>query len=347
MRNEAARTIRLADYRPPSHWVEDVHLTVRLDPKATRVISRIRFRPNPDAPGPLTLHGENLRLIRAAIDGAPVTPEPTADGITCPAPDAPFTWEAEVEIAPADNTALEGLYMSKGMYCTQCEPEGFRKITYYPDRPDVMAPFTVRIEGEAPVMLSNGNPTAVADTATFAGGCFWCVEAVFEQLEGVESVVSGYAGGSEANADYQSVSAGQTEHAEAVRIEYDPSTISYGQLLRIFFATHDPTQLNRQGPDVGRQYRSAVFYESEEQRKVTQAYIDQLAEAEVFNDEIVTTLEPLEGFYPAEQYHQDFVDRNPTHPYVRMWAVPKLEKLQKLYSEKLDDQGQASEEAKQ
>ena len=147
--NAAPQTIHLADYQPFGWIVEEVHLTFRLDPRATRVLSRIRFVPNPQAKrGPFFLHGENLRLISARIDGQPVSPEVTPQGLTCAVPDGAFTWEAEVEIAPEANTALEGLYMSKGMYCTQCEAEGFRKITFYPDRPDVMAPFRVRIEGE-------------------------------------------------------------------------------------------------------------------------------------------------------------------------------------------------------
>lgn len=148
-------TIYLADYTPFPFTVEDVHLTFRLDPKATRVRARIRFVPKEGA-DLLHLHGQDLRLIDASIDGKKVSPQITEDGLTVPVPDTPFTWEAEVEIAPEDNTALEGLYMSRGLYCTQCEAEGFRRITYYPDRPDVMAPFTVRIEGDAPVMLSNG-----------------------------------------------------------------------------------------------------------------------------------------------------------------------------------------------
>ena len=160
MKDAAPQTVRLADYRPFTHLVEAVHLTFRLAPMATRVISRITFAPNPAAEAaPFFLHGEQLKLIGAKIDGVPVTPTLTEAGLVCPVPAGRFTWEAEVEIAPEANTALEGLYMSKGMYCTQCEAEGFRKITYYPDRPDVMAPFTVRIEGDLPVMLSNGNPT--------------------------------------------------------------------------------------------------------------------------------------------------------------------------------------------
>ncbi|MEL6167917.1 MAG: aminopeptidase N [Pseudomonadota bacterium] len=159
MKDAAPRPVYLAEYRPPAYFVDHVDLTFRLDPRATRVVSRIAFRPNEAAPGPFRLDGENLRLIHAAIDGVVTTPELSAEGLTCAVPDGPFIWEAEVEIAPEGNTALEGLYMSKGMYCSQCEAEGFRKITYYPDRPDVMAPFRVRIEGDLPVLLSNGNQT--------------------------------------------------------------------------------------------------------------------------------------------------------------------------------------------
>jgi len=161
MKDASPQKIYLKDYTPPAYLVDDVHLTFRLAPRATRVISRIRFRPNPAAASrDFFLHGEHLELINAAIDGEEITPTRVDGGLTADVPDAPFTWEAEVEIDPAGNTALEGLYMSNGMYCTQCEAEGFRRITYYPDRPDVMAPFTVRIEGPGPVLLSNGNPTA-------------------------------------------------------------------------------------------------------------------------------------------------------------------------------------------
>ncbi|WP_084863124.1 aminopeptidase N [Salibaculum halophilum] len=163
MKDAAPQAIRLHDYRPFGYHVDEVHLTFRLDPHATRVISRMRFRPNRDVPGPFWLDGEGLDLKWARIDGAAVRPEVTDTGLSCAVPDAPFTWEAEVEIAPAANTALEGLYLSNAMFCTQCEAEGFRRITYYPDRPDVMAPFTVRIEGSpeaTPVLLSNGNPQA-------------------------------------------------------------------------------------------------------------------------------------------------------------------------------------------
>ncbi|MEM9496530.1 MAG: aminopeptidase N [Pseudomonadota bacterium] len=161
MKDAAPQTIHLADYRPPAYLVEEVHLTFRLHPSRTRVLSRIAFRPNPaSADRAFFLHGRNLQLIEARIDGAVVALVPDEDGVRCAVPDAPFVWEAEVQIDPAANTALEGLYMSNGMYCTQCEAEGFRKITFYPDRPDVMAPFTVRVEGDLPVLLSNGNPGA-------------------------------------------------------------------------------------------------------------------------------------------------------------------------------------------
>lgn len=164
MKDASPQTIYLADYTPPAFLVEKVHLTFRLSPEKTRVLSKIEFRPNPASSSrTFFLHGENLRLIGAKIDGAAITPQVTAEGLTADVPDAPFTFEAEVEIDPAGNTALEGLYMSNGMYCTQCEAEGFRKITYYPDRPDVMSVFTVRIEGDMPVMLSNGNPVAEGD----------------------------------------------------------------------------------------------------------------------------------------------------------------------------------------
>ncbi len=170
MRDPAPTAVHLSDYRPPAWLVDAVHLTFRLDPGATRVLSRIAFRPNPAVPrGDLRLDGEQIRLISAAIDDTPLGDAalaPDETGLTLPAdqlPDGPFTWTAEVEIDPAGNTALEGLYMSRGMYCTQCEAQGFRRITYYPDRPDVMAPFTVRIEAALPVLLSNGNPVDSGD----------------------------------------------------------------------------------------------------------------------------------------------------------------------------------------
>ena len=175
-------------------------------------------------------------------------------------------------------------------------------------------------------------------TAVFAGGCFWCTEVVFEQLKGVNNVVSGYAGGTKESAHYKLVSAGGTQHAEVVQIRYDPTKISYGQLLKIFFSVaHDPTQLNRQGPDYGAQYRSAIFYVTEDQRRVAEAYIQQLTAAKSFDQPIVTKVSPLAAFYPAEEYHQDFVKRNPMHPYVVVNANPKVKKLKELYPTQLRD----------
>jgi peptide-methionine (S)-S-oxide reductase len=173
-------------------------------------------------------------------------------------------------------------------------------------------------------------------TAVLAGGCFWCTEAVFQRLEGVQEVTSGYAGGDPGTADYRSVCTGQTGHAEVIQVRYDPQRITFGQLLRVFFSVaHDPTQLNRQGNDRGTQYRSAIFYADEAQQRVAQAYIRQLAEARVFRDPIVTTLEPLREFYPAEGYHQNYAVNNPAQPYVAYTALPKVEKLERYFSERV------------
>jgi peptide-methionine (S)-S-oxide reductase len=181
------------------------------------------------------------------------------------------------------------------------------------------------------------DPTTTAketgpQTTVFAGGCFWCTEVVFEQLNGVTSVVSGYAGGSKETANYKLVSAGGTQHAEVIQIKYDPAKITYGQLLKVFFSVaHDPTQLNRQGPDYGAQYRSAIFYMNDEQRRVAEAYVEQLTAAKSFDKPIVTKIGPLPAFYPAEEYHQDFVKRNPVHPYVVVNANPKVKKLKEAF----------------
>ncbi|MBI3119669.1 MAG: peptide-methionine (S)-S-oxide reductase MsrA [Candidatus Hydrogenedentes bacterium] len=169
--------------------------------------------------------------------------------------------------------------------------------------------------------------------AVFAGGCFWCTEAVFEEMDGVKEVVSGYTGGDPQRADYKAVSTGATGHAESIRITYDPSKVTYGRLLRIFFGTHDPTTKDRQGPDAGTQYRSAIFTTSDEQKAVSEAYIQQLADAKAFSRPITTTMQPLDKFFPAEEYHQDFVKNNPDYPYVQRWAKPKLKKLEKLLEE--------------
>jgi peptide-methionine (S)-S-oxide reductase len=165
-------------------------------------------------------------------------------------------------------------------------------------------------------------------TAVLAGGCFWGVEAVFEQLKGVSDVVSGYAGGGKLSAHYEVVASGTTGHAESVKITYDPSRISYGQLLKVFFAVaHDPTELNRQGPDEGPQYRSSIFYANEDQKAVAEAYVRQLTTAKVFERPIVTKIVPLDGFYAAEDYHQNFLARNPTYPYIVANDLPKLRAL--------------------
>lgn len=169
-----------------------------------------------------------------------------------------------------------------------------------------------------------------------AGGCFWCVEAVLVALQGVVRVESGYAGGAMDTANYDAVCTGTTGHAEVVDVHYDPARLSFGELLRVFFSVaHDPTQLNRQGNDRGTQYRSAVFYETPEQKQVVEAYIRQLDEAGVYSDPIVTTLEPLEVFHPAEEYHQDFAARNPYQPYIMAVAAPKMEKLVDDFSDRL------------
>jgi peptide-methionine (S)-S-oxide reductase len=171
------------------------------------------------------------------------------------------------------------------------------------------------------------DPKAGNQSIVLAGGCFWCTEGVYENTPGVTDVVSGYAGGTKETADYETVCSGTTGHAESVKITYDPTKTSFGQLLKVFFAVaHDPTQVGGQGPDQGKQYRSAIFYANDDQKRVADAYIKQLNDAKVFAKPIVTTLEPLNGFYPAEGYHQDFFRKNPNHPYIRQEAEPKVEK---------------------
>lgn len=166
--------------------------------------------------------------------------------------------------------------------------------------------------------------TGAVQSIVLAGGCFWGVEAIFEHMKGVESVVSGYAGGAAETAHYDQVSSGKTGHAEAVKITYDPAVITAGQILKVFFAVaHDPTQLNRQGPDRGTQYRSAIFYTTPEQQEIAKAYIDQLTLQKSFSGKIVTTIDPLTEFYPAEDYHQDYAERNPAQPYILMHDLPK------------------------
>jgi len=187
-------------------------------------------------------------------------------------------------------------------------------------------------------------PAENAETrqVVLAGGCFWCVEAVYDQLEGVIDVESGYSGGSKETANYQAVCTGTTGHAEAVRITYDPKKITYGMILKVFFTTaHDPTTLNRQGADVGTQYRSAIFYASESQKQIAADYIKQLNEAGVFRDPIVTKLEPLMAFYPAETYHQDYAKLNPDQSYIQGVSDPKVQKTRKAYPDLLRESAPA------
>ena len=179
---------------------------------------------------------------------------------------------------------------------------------------------------DVPLTSARGEQIAV-----LAGGCFWGVEAVFEHVKGVIKVTSGYSGGAADTAQYGTVSSGETGHAESVRIVYDPSKISYGQLLKVFFSVaHDPTELNRQGPDTGTQYRSAIFYGNEEQQRIAEAYIDQLNKARVFGAPIVTKVTALQSFYEAEGYHQDYLAHHPDEPYIIVNDLPKVENLRKL-----------------
>ncbi len=171
-------------------------------------------------------------------------------------------------------------------------------------------------------------------TAVLAGGCFWGVEGVFERIKGVKKVVSGFAGGQKSTAHYETVSTGSTGHAESVEVTFDPKQISYGQLLMVYFSVvHNPTELNRQGPDTGTQYRSAIFYANDEQKKVAEAYIKQLDEAKVYSRPIVTQVVPLKGFYAAEAYHQHFLDNNMNYPYIVYNDLPKISALKKQYPE--------------
>jgi peptide-methionine (S)-S-oxide reductase len=179
------------------------------------------------------------------------------------------------------------------------------------------------------------SPMATASsrqTAVIAGGCFWGIQAVFQHVKGVISATSGYAGGSAKTAEYETVSTGETGHAESVQITYDPSKITYGDLLRVFFSVaHDPTQLNRQGPDSGTQYRSAIFFANDEQKKVAEAYIAQLDKAKIFPRPIVTQVTPLKGFYTAESYHQNYAEEHPGNPYIMFNDAPKVANLKRQF----------------
>ena len=186
------------------------------------------------------------------------------------------------------------------------------------------------------VDLTAGDGT---QTAVFAGGCFWGVQGVFQHVKGVKDAVSGYAGGDAGTAHYEVVGSGTTGHAESVQVTYDPKLVSYGQLLQIYFSVaHNPTQLNYQGPDHGTQYRSTIFVADDQQKSVVEAYIAQLDTAKVYPAQIVTTIEPLKAFYPAEQYHQDFLTLNPTYPYIAINDIPKVESLKTMFPKLYADQ---------
>lgn len=186
----------------------------------------------------------------------------------------------------------------------------------------------------APPALDNPKAAGQPQTAVLAGGCFWGVQGVFEHVRGVQKVVAGYAGGDKWTAQYETVSSGTTGHAESVKITFDPAQISYGQILQIALSVvFDPTQLNRQGPDVGTQYRSAFFYADETQKRIAEAYINQLDQSHVFPRLIVTRVDPLKGFYPAEDYHQDYLINHPTAAYIAMFDLPKVENLKRTFPE--------------
>lgn len=170
--------------------------------------------------------------------------------------------------------------------------------------------------------------------ATFGGGCFWCIEAALGELAGVERVTSGYAGGHVADPSYEEVCSGTTGHAEVVQVEFDPDVVSYGDLLEVFFTVHDPTTLNRQGPDRGTQYRSAIFTHDEAQRELAAAFVEELEAAGAYDDPVVTEVEPLDTFYPAEEYHQDYFKNNPKQPYCVVNVAPKVQKVREKFAEK-------------
>src|SRR5690242_655642 len=203
----------------------------------------------------------------------------------------------------------------------------------------VIAPLAAlsRPSSRPPVSLPEATVTRLPtgpglQTVVLAGGCFWGIEAIFEHIKGVTDAVSGYAGGTKEQADYETVSTGTTGHAESVKVTFDPTKVSLEKLLQVFFSVAtDPTQLNRQGPDVGPQYRSAIFFADEDQARVARAYIDQLTKAKVYSRPIVTQVVKLQGFYPAEEYHQNFAERNPTYPYIVYNDAPKVANLKKQF----------------
>ena len=196
---------------------------------------------------------------------------------------------------------------------------------------------TPPVDHSDPVWAPNKTITQNLKRAYFASGCFWCVEAIYESVKGVTEVYSGYAGGFTKNPNYNQIGTGRTGHAEAVEVIYDPEIVSFGTLVQVFFGSHDPTTPNRQGPDYGSQYRSIAFYTSDQEREIIQNYIALLQEKEIFSKEIVTEIKPLEQFYYAEEYHQDYEKNNPDNPYVQQVSIPRLKKFQSLYPELLKE----------
>ncbi len=212
--------------------------------------------------------------------------------------------------------------------CLLLPRTGVERFIFISSRPEVDY-----IEGR--MSLNKGVSVMPLAIATLAGGCFWCLEAVYDQVIGVHDVVSGYTGGHVPNPTYQQVCTGNTGHAEAVQIRFDPDQISYRELLEIFFSIHDPTTLNRQGADVGSQYRSAIFYHSDEQRQIAEQLVRELTEQRVFRDPIVTEIVPATTFYPAEDYHQEYFARNPYQPYCQFVVAPKVAKFRQRFATKV------------
>lgn len=185
------------------------------------------------------------------------------------------------------------------------------------------------------ILLTGNSMSQHLETATLGGGCFWCTEAIYKQLNGVQAITPGYSGGDKQNPSYEEVCTGKTGHAEVVHLEFDPSQVSFAEILEVFFKTHDPTTLNRQGADVGTQYRSVVFYHSEEQKQTAEKIIRHLEEESVYPDPVVTEVTRFETFYPAEDYHKDYYEQHKNQPYCRMVITPKLEKFEKIFSGKI------------
>jgi peptide methionine sulfoxide reductase msrA/msrB len=220
-------------------------------------------------------------------------------------------------------------------YCMNSESLAFTELKDFAKLADPAAEKAGDAADDEPATIKQTSAAGKTATVVLAGGCFWCTEAAFEQLDGVLDVESGYSGGDEKTANYKAVSTGRTGHAEAIRITYDPAKISYDQLLDVFFDAHDPTTLNRQGADKGTQYRSAIFYASDEEKALAEKKIDELNDKGAFPHKIVTRLEKLDGFFPAEDYHQDYARQNPLQPYIQGVSMPKVCKIREKHAKLL------------